>query len=299
MFKNKIILEDNVYVKKLSDETVKKVSEFYKDKPFPNYKNNDNKATLLSSGNNNYLANIFKKKIGFNKKKILEVGCGTGQLSIYFSIGVNNLIYALDSTRESIELGKNFAKKNKINNIFFLNLDLFDDEIHEKTFDYIWCNGMLHHTKDPELGFSIISKILKKDGYLLVGLYNKIGRIRTYIRIILFKIFGKKILTILDPVLRKLKKDEQVDAWIQDQYIHPVEKSHTYDEVLNWFDKNNIEFISAIPKIDYLFRSQNYDKLFTKQNRGTFIERILVQILMIFGNFGADGGLFIMIGKKK
>ena len=45
--------------------------------------------TILEKGNRNILAQQFKKFIGF-KKNVLEVGCGTGQLSIFFSLGTNN-----------------------------------------------------------------------------------------------------------------------------------------------------------------------------------------------------------------
>ena len=40
-------------------------------------------------------------------------------------------------------------------------------------------------------------KSLKKEGYILIGLYNKIGRIRTFIRRYLYKILGNKILEIV------------------------------------------------------------------------------------------------------
>ena len=43
---------------------------------------------VLQKGNKNLLASQFKKFIGHNKN-VLEVGCGTGQLSIYFSIGAH------------------------------------------------------------------------------------------------------------------------------------------------------------------------------------------------------------------
>ena len=105
------------------DEETKKVTRFYKATPFPNYKDNDDKQSILEKGNRNILAQQFKKFIG-HKKRVLEVGCGTGQLSIYFAIGTNNKIIALDPTIESINLANNFAIKNKISNIDFVNTDI-------------------------------------------------------------------------------------------------------------------------------------------------------------------------------
>ena len=286
---------DSILSFEIKDGETNKVTNFYKETPFPNYKENDNKQTILEKGNKNFLANQFKKFIG-HKKNVLEVGCGTGQLSIYFSIGANNNIVGLDPTIESLKLAKNFSDKNNITNIKFVNADIFDDVLSDNYFDLIWCNGVLHHTKDPYGAFEILVKSLKKEGYVLIGLYNKIGRARTIFRRYIFKFFGRKILDKIDPTLRNLKFDEdEKNAWIKDQYTHPIESLHTIDEVLNWFDKNNITFISSIPSTDFDY---DYNDIFKKKSPGTFFSRILNQISMIFNSLGSDGGLFLLIGKK-
>ena len=299
VFKNKEIkIEDNVVKLNINDLTVEKVIDFYNEAPFPNYEDKDDKSSNNQKGDNNYLAKQFKNFIGFNKD-ILEVGCGTGQISLYFSIGNNNRVYALDPTLASINLGKNFAKKNKIQNVKFVNADIFDDIFNDETFDFIWTNGVLHHTKNPKLAFDITSRYLKKNGYILVGLYNKYGRARTVFRRFLYKLFGKFIVMFLDPTLRKIKKGQnnQIKSWIRDQYEHPVESLHTLDEVLKWFDNNNIEFINSIPQCDI---NENYEKpLFQKSSKGTFLSRFFSQITMLFNELGSDGGLFVVIGKKK
>ena len=158
---NEIKIEDDIIKLKIKDITVEKVINFYNEAPFPNYEDNDDKSSINQKGNNNYLAKQFKNFIGFNKD-ILEVGCGTGQLSLYFSIGNNNRVYALDPTLASITLGKEFAKKNKIENVKFVNADIFDDVFNYETFVFIWTNGLMHHTKNPKLAFDFISKYLKK-----------------------------------------------------------------------------------------------------------------------------------------
>ena len=87
--------KNGIFSLAIKDNETKKVTDFYKITPFPNYKENDDKQTILDKGNKNILAQKFKNFIFF-KKKILEVGCGTGQLSIYFSIGTNNQIVGFD-----------------------------------------------------------------------------------------------------------------------------------------------------------------------------------------------------------
>ena len=292
-FKNK----NGIFSFSIRDAETKKVTEFYKITPFPNYKDNDDKQSILEKGNKNLLAQKFKNFIGF-KKKVLEVGCGTGQLSIYFSLGTNNRIVGFDPTIQSLNLAKDFAFKNEISNIEFVNADIFDDVLVDNYFDFVWCNGVLHHTKDPYKAFQIVARSLKNEGYILVGLYNKFGRFRTILRKYLSKIFGLRFLEFFDPTLKNLKiSDEERKSWIKDQYFHPIESLHTLDEVLEWFDNNDIEYINSIPSCDFEF-SQDYADLFKKNSIGTFYSRIINQFSMIFNRLGSDGGLFVVIGKK-
>jgi 2-polyprenyl-3-methyl-5-hydroxy-6-metoxy-1,4-benzoquinol methylase len=289
------VIKKNIITFEINDPVTRKVTNFYKESPFPNYKSDDNKSTIIKKGNKNFLTSSFKKFIGFNKS-ILEVGCGTGQLSNYFAIGTNNKVVGLDPTIESIELAAKFSDQNNINNIEYVNADIFDDVLADKSFDFIWCNGVLHHTKDSHGAFKILIKSLKDQGYVLIGLYNKIGRIRTLIRKTFSKIFGKNFLMFMDPTLRNLKTSlEEQKSWIRDQYMHPVEKLHTLDEVLNWFKQSNIDFISSIPSCDF---NEDYEDLFRKKSKGSLYSRIVNQIFMIFTKLGCDGGLFIVIGRK-
>ena len=301
--KNNFTINDGIKIFKSSDKVTEKVISFYKDDPFPNYELSDNKLTILEKGDSNLFTSSLKKFIGYNKK-VLEVGAGTCQLSNYLGIGNNNEIVAFDANFSSLKTGSDFAKKNEIKNIDFVCGDIFDSHFKERYFDIILCNGVLHHTKDTFQAMKQITKALKKDGILLVGLYNKFGRVRTFIRKYIYKIFGKNFLMIFDPVLRKIDKNskKKINAWIKDQYTHPVERSHTFDEVMNNFKFNNIEFFNSFPSCDFLNdseESQDVSNLFKKGNKGTKIDRLLAQICMIFNRQGDEGGLYIFLGQKK
>ena len=281
----------------IKDPVTLKVKEFYQEDPFPNYKIDDNKHTILKTGDSNRLMKELKKFIGYNKF-VIEVGSGTCQLSNYLAIGSNNRIYAFDSSLQSLKLGKEFAEKNNIQNINFVRGDIFDKIFKDEVFDFVWCNGCLHHTKNPYEAFKSIIPCLKKNGYIFIGLYNKIGRFRTKFRKYIYKIFGKKIIMKLDPVLRNIPNNSQdkINAWIKDQYTHPVESTHTFDEVLSWFKLNNVKFINSIPECSPFNNTKK--NVFEKNSKATFIERILQQFSMIFTSSGSEGGVFIFIGKK-
>ncbi len=296
--KKKLEVIEGVLTYPITNNTTKEVTDFYDVEPFPNYSNADNNLSIVEKGDSNPFFKKLKDHIGYNRS-FLEVGAGTCQLSNYLAIGTNNQIYALDPTLESIKLGKNFAKKNSILNVNFVRADIFDDVFKPESIDVVWCSGVLHHTKDPRKGFEVISKYVKRDGTIIVGLYNKYGRLRTYIRGYLFSIFGEKFLKLFGPVLRKMdsRDKRKINSWIRDQYMHPVESIHSFDEVIEWFEENNIKFVSSYPSCEMTVDVS--DEYFEKQGVGTMCERILQQIAMIFSPLGGEGGLFVFIGRKK
>jgi len=303
MFKKKLFTKvDDIICFDSNDPIAAEVKNFYRNDPFPNYKKKDNIISILELGDKNQYTYNLKKFIG-NDKKILEVGAGTCQLSNYLSIDTNNKITAFDLNFNSLKLGNNFAKQNGIKNVEFVCGDIFDDIFEDNYFDIVLCNGVLHHTKNTQEASRVSIRYLKKDGHVLVGLYNKIGRIRTYTRKYLYKFFGKKLIILLDPVLRKIPEDSQdkIDAWIKDQYNHPVERSHSFDEVLNWFDDFGIQYINSYPTCgitDIYSNDEVFVEFFKQGNKRTFLDRILSQFTMIFNRQGSEGALFLFLGRK-
>ena len=66
----------------------------------------------------------------------------------------------------------------------------------------------------------------------------------------------------------KFKDSKKIKAWIQDQYQHPHESLHSIDEVLQWFRKENIEFLDSIPSCN--FENNKLNLNLNKKNKGNF-----------------------------
>ena len=129
-----IRLTEGIYEFNIKDSTTLKVGIFYEENPFPDYKIDDTKHTIQKIGDNNLLMKELKRFVGFNKS-LLEVGSGTCQLSNYLAIGTNNKICAFDSSLQSLKLGREFAKKNNIQNIDFVRGNIFD-KVFKNTLKY-------------------------------------------------------------------------------------------------------------------------------------------------------------------
>ena len=99
----------------------------------------------------------------------------------------------------------------------------------------------------------------------------------------------------MDPYLRKNFSEEKRQAWFRDQYEHPLERKHSIDEVINWFEDNSISFLGSIPSPDFEYK--NISQM--DGDKGLYTNRVFAQIAMLFSNLGGEGGLCIVVGKRQ
>jgi SAM-dependent methyltransferase len=172
-------------------------------------------------------------------------------------------------------------------------MDLFHPCFEPERFDVILCCGVLHHTPDPFAGFQKLLPLLKPGGHIVVGLYNRYGRLQTDLRRQVFRCTGGRMKWI-DPILRSGALGEaQRQAWFADQYLHPHESKHTVGEVIQWFDNTGVEFVRCI----FPHTLADVDNLFESQMQPAKADRFFIQAReAIVG--GREGGLFLMIGRK-
>ena len=269
-----------------------KQSEFYNDVKFPNYDDIDNFATLLDKSRDSIFVNKLDNEIPYHSN-ILEAGCGTGQLSIALS-RYSRKIHSIDLSIGSLIEGKKFIDDNNIKNVQFYRMNIFNLCFPKNYFDVIISNGVLHHTFDAKLAFSKLGNHLKPGGMIIIGLYHKYGRIVQNIRQYIFKKLGDK-LKFIDKRFSENISEKKKYAWLKDQYFNPYETKHTYFEIINWFEKNNIEFINSIP-FNFDINGKIFKKKLILSKNKMFFKELS---LMFDPNQIYEGGFFVMIGKKK
>ena len=277
-----------------ADVTVE-VRDFYEKTPFPNYDEFDSVATLVLKSQARRFTRLLDEQVPLGTK-ILEVGCGTGQLSNFLGIA-QRAVFGTDMCLNSLALAEDFRRKNHLSRVSFYQMNLFRPIFGEQTFDLVIANGVLHHTSDPFEGFKSIARLVKKGGYILVGLYNKYGRLMTELRRVIFRASGKRFL-FLDPYLSKRSgNDSKTRAWFEDQYYHPYESKHTMREVLKWFDKTGFGFINSIPKNKFMQPFTDKEELFAPTPRVDSLTLAAVEAHTVLTGI-REGGLFIMIGQR-
>tara|TARA_B110000444_G_scaffold227703_1_gene232997 strand:+ start:1175 stop:2122 length:948 start_codon:yes stop_codon:yes gene_type:complete len=283
----------DLYIPNADDNIVSKQSEFYNDVKFPNYDEIEDFGSLLEKSKNSIFTTKLDQEISYHAN-VLEAGCGTGQLSIALS-RFGRKITGIDISKGSLNEAKKFIDKNKINNVQLFRMNIFNIFFPKNYFDVIISNGVLHHTKDAKSAFQNLTKYLKPNGLIVIGLYHKYGRLIQNLRQFLIKTFGDKTKNFIDKRFQKNISNKKKYAWFKDQYQNPFETKHTFPEVHNWFMENDIEFINSIP-----FHFKEKDKIFAKQKTKNNTKLILEEIFLATDPMQVyEGGFFVMIGRKK
>jgi carbamoyltransferase len=272
------------------------VKQFYEDHPFPNYDEHDRLRSLLAKSRQGLYAKLLNEQIPFNST-VLDVGCGTGQLTNLLAIGCRNVI-GTDLCLNSLRLAEEFRHRHSLNRARFLQMNLFRPALQAERFDVVLCNNVLHHTSDPYGGFRSIARLVRPGGSVVIGLYNRYGRLLLDARRVVITMTGGR-LRWLDPYLRTTPpSDANREAWFADQYRHPHESRHTMGEVLRWFDEQGFDFVNAVPKTRAWDRTASDERLFEPVDRGTALDRALAQAKMVTTG-SREGGFFVMIGRKR
>ena len=272
------------------------VRAFYEETPFPNYDDLDSRESLASKSREGLFAAALEEQLP-DGAIVLEAGCGTGQLTNFLGLSWRHRVLGGDVCINSLRLANGFRERYRIANAAFLQMNLFRPPFRDGSIDVVICNGVLHHTRDARAGFEALLRKVKPGGLILIGLYNSYARLPTLWRRWAFEQFGPT-LYFLDPRLTSARMNEgRWRAWFRDQYRHPHETRHSIDEVLDWFDTSAVDFLSSVPAADGSpFTSTT--RLFEPHSRGTITVRAATQLQMLLTG-GRDGGLFVMIGRKR
>lgn len=278
------------------DPETQRVRAFYEKYSFPGYDGYESVTTLIDKSRRGIYANLLNEQIRFHAR-VLDVGCGTGQLVNFLSLG-GRYVVGCDLSFNSLSKAMGFQKEFALEHASFVQADVFEMPFREQSFDYVLCNGVLHHTKDPYKAFESICPLVKTGGLIVVGLYNRFARTALNIRKSLLRSMRRLRIPVDRVVLRRGDADGSKEAiWFMDQYEHPKESTHTIDEVLNWFRRNGISYLNSIPKITYHEELAPRENLFAPHRPGGRMQHILRQLSWVVTQ-AREGGFFILIGRK-
>ena len=274
------------------DARTEAVRRFYDAAPFPGYPSRDSLQALRARADRNPFVRLLDEAIA-GDARVLEVGCGTGQMCLYLA-RADRVVVGLDLSGAALRLGADAARRFGLERVRFVQSDLRDVGLHAGSFDVVYSSGVLHHTPDPRASFARVARMVAPGGTVVVGVYNAFARVPTRLRRATARLTGFRLVPF-DPVLRDRAADPaRREAWLRDQYQHPEEHVHTVVEVQRWFAENGLEYLRTYPSA---VLDEEPDQLFSPAPDNWRVEGWLAQLGWM-RTLGREGGLFFTIGRR-
>ena len=272
--------------------TIEQVRKFYEAAPFPGYPPNDSLTWLRARAERSRFVQLLDRAIP-SGARIVEIGCGTGQMSLYLTRS-DRIVVGADLTRASLKLGAGAARRFGLDHAQFVETDLARPGLKDGAFDIVYAAGVLHHLPDPRAGFARIARLACPGGKIIVGLYNRYARLPLRLRRLIARMTNYRFIPF-DPVLSdRMSEPERRRAWLRDQYQHPEEHSHTLREVMQWFAENDVRYLRCYPAATI---GEDDEDLFALSEDNWQFEGWLAQIGWM-RTIGGEGGLFMAIGER-
>ncbi|NJL53860.1 methyltransferase domain-containing protein [bacterium] len=131
---------------------------------------------------NEFLSPLYQRLSGnnisldiFQGKRCLDAGCGGGRGSVLMAEAGAAEVVGVDISPTNIKSSSRRAEQRGLNQCRFEKYSLSALPFPNESFDIVWCNGVLHHTRDPDKCLQEITRVLKVDGYLWLYLYGSGG----------------------------------------------------------------------------------------------------------------------------
>lgn len=230
----------------------KKVQKMYSLYPYPSL-GVYNSSYNIKTHANHILKSLGKKTTNFNSKhKILDAGCGTGEITCSLAFnGAKTL--GIDFTQASLNRARHLAEKHNLKNVKFEKQNLLNLNLGNQKFDYVFAIGSLHHTLNPKKVFANLSKYVKLNGFITLGLYNFYGRFLHRLKRNFVNLFAQSVNEKIN-LAGKLFSNysnlgEQQKIYLADKFANPIEKYFSLEEIFSWFKEFDFEFYSSYPKI--------------------------------------------------
>jgi SAM-dependent methyltransferase len=274
------------------DQRTEIVRGFYERTPFPGYPPRDSLHALRARAGRSEFARLMDQAIP-GDARIVEMGCGTGQMCLYLQ-RADRIVIGADLTRASLRLGAAAARRFGIDRVQFVETDLRQPGLKADAFDVVYSSGVLHHTPDPRAAFGHLVRLARPGGMIVLGVYNAFARLPLRLRRLAARLTGFRVIPF-DPVLRdRTHETARHDAWLRDQYQHPEEHRHTLAEVQGWFAENGVRYLRAYPSA---VLGEEPGELFARAADNWRPESWLAQLEWM-RTLGHEGGLFFTIGQR-
>jgi 2-polyprenyl-3-methyl-5-hydroxy-6-metoxy-1,4-benzoquinol methylase len=198
----------------------------------------------------------------FLKDKVcLDAGCGSGRaVRSMLKDGAAN-VYAIDVGEECVAntYHRNLAWEERLNVRQGSVLDLpFPDNF----FDFVHCDGVLHHTAMPFTGFLELVRVAKPGAPIMFGLYGAGGLLNFCIYTArLFRNFIPR--SLAEKALQLFTRDPVKMYVFLDPFYVPIREFYVEADIHQWAEQGGLE---RLRRLEHKYNYKGIDRLLKDYN---------------------------------
>lgn len=230
----------------------------------------------------------------FKEKKLLEIGAGTGENSLYYAMmGADVTIVEPNelSCKRTEELFESYSY-----GITIINQSLFEmDQTIFKEFDIVISEGVLHHTFDTMNALNIVLSNVSNETIVMVSIPEYHGWYKRNLqRLLISELSNSEEEIVLNSKkyfqnhvdrAKKYGLREEKNI-IYDTFVNPQIQTTPLERICDTFYTNGIEYYSSYPTMNLFMETAPWSK--KKENRFNYkcyqdYYRILEKIWMCSG----------------
>jgi ubiquinone/menaquinone biosynthesis C-methylase UbiE len=183
-------------------------------------------------------------KYFLKNKSCLDAGCGSGR-------AIRSMLLAGAKAVTGIDMGEGCVRNSISRNSEFKDrLDVrlasvLEIPFPDNTFDFVHCDGVLHHTTDSYRGFCELTRVLKPGGTLVIAVYGKGGLMN-------FAIYSARVLRRIIPqsltlrIVKLLSSDPVTCYAVMDCMYVPIRNNYHESDIRKWLENAKMEGIRRI-----------------------------------------------------
>jgi SAM-dependent methyltransferase len=105
----------------------------------------------------------------FQGKLGLDAGCGFGR-SLYYAASYGAEVIGMDLS-EAVEVARENTRH--LPNVHVIQADIFHPPLQERSLDFVYSIGVLHHLPDPKRGFLALTRLLAPGAPIFIWVYSR------------------------------------------------------------------------------------------------------------------------------
>ncbi|HEX4795028.1 MAG TPA: class I SAM-dependent methyltransferase [Humisphaera sp.] len=189
---------------------------------------------------------------------VLVAGCGTMGAACYALLNPKCRITGIDISRAALAHEQRLKEHHRLDNLTLQHCPIEQVGSLKKSFDFIACQGVLHHMPDPAAGLRALRNVLRTDGVIAIMLYAKYGRTGVYMLQDLFRTIGVEQtpqgVAVVRETLANLPADHPVqiymrhatdltsDAGLVDTFLHRRDKCYSVADCVSLVNEAGLIF---------------------------------------------------------